>query len=200
MKYNTSLSPLIIPEYGRHIDSMAKSLLTIEDRDKRNKQAHILINIMGNLNSHLRDVEEYKHKLWDHLHILCEHKLDIDTPFTNTNESQDDIIERIHNTQGSVKHKHYGKLIIELIKEWVKLKDSSIKEYLLDQISQQMKRSYLNWNQSNVQDEQIWRDLETFAGVQLNIDYKKIIPVFQQQTIRKKPFFKRSNKKHYSHK
>ena len=73
--------------------------------------------------------------MWDHLHILCEHKLDIDTPFTNTNESQDDIIERIHNTQGSVKHKHYGKLIIELIKEWVKLKDSSIKEYLLDQHS-----------------------------------------------------------------
>ena len=90
--------------------------------------------------------------------------------------------------------------VIELIKEWVKLKDSSIKEYLLNQISQQMKRSYLNWNQSNVQDEQIWRDLETFAGVQLNIDYKKIIPVFQQQTNRKKPFFKRSNKKHYSRK
>ena len=81
MKYNTELTPLIIPEYGRHIHSMVNSLLSIKDDEKRNKQAKVLINIMGNLNPHLRDVEEYKHKLWDHLFIMCENKLDITSPY-----------------------------------------------------------------------------------------------------------------------
>ena len=80
MKYNTELKPLIIPEYGRHIHSMADSLLSISDSKKRNEQANVLINIMGNLHPHLRDVEEYKHKLWDHLFIMCNHKLDIESP------------------------------------------------------------------------------------------------------------------------
>ena len=81
MKYNTELKPLIIPEYGRHIHSMADSLMEIKDAKKRNHQAKVLINIMGNLNTHLRDAEEYKHKLWDHLFIMCDNKLDIDSPY-----------------------------------------------------------------------------------------------------------------------
>ena len=81
MKYNTELEPLIIPEYGRHIHSMANSLHDIKDRKKRNQQAQVLINIMGNLNPHLRDVDEYKHKLWDHLYIMCNNQLDIDAPY-----------------------------------------------------------------------------------------------------------------------
>jgi hypothetical protein len=71
MKYNTDKTDLIIPEYGRHIHSMANSLLEIEDRSKRNQQAQILINIMGNLNPHLRDVEEYKHKLYFMINLFC---------------------------------------------------------------------------------------------------------------------------------
>ncbi|MBJ05404.1 MAG: methionyl-tRNA formyltransferase [Flavobacteriales bacterium] len=199
MQYNTSLSPLIIPEYGRHIHTMAQSLLKIDNREKRNQQAQILIKIMGNLNSHLRDVEEYKHKLWDHLHILCEHKLDVDTPFSGeTLEFKSQKTERIQNTQGSVKHKHYGKLIIKLIKECIKIENLSLRDQLLNQIAQQMKRSFLNWNKSNVQDEQIWHDLESFSEEKINLDYQKVIPVFHQQPIRKKTFFKRSNKKNYS--
>ena len=199
MQYNTTLSPLIIPEYGRHIHTMAQSLLKIDNREKRNQQAQILIKIMGNLNSHLRDVEEYKHKLWDHLHILCEHKLDVDTPFSGeTLEFKSQKTERIQNTQGSVKHKHYGKLIIKLIKECIKIENLSLRDQLLNQIAQQMKRSFLNWNKSNVQDEQIWHDLESLSEEKINLDYQKVIPVFHQQPMRKKTFFKRSNKKNYS--
>ena len=118
MKYNTELTPLIIPEYGRHIHSMARSLLEVKDSNKRNQQAKVLINIMGNLNPHLRDVEEYKHKLWDHLFIMCENKLDIESPYPKPNLKREAInTERIKNKQGSVKYKHYGKLVIMLIEE-----------------------------------------------------------------------------------
>ena len=116
---------------------------------------------MGNLNPHLRDTEEYKHKLWDHLFIMCQNKLEIDSPYPKPSlKTKVQHTNRIDNTQGSVKHKHYGKLIIELIREAVKITDEKLKNHLLNNIAQQMKRSYLNWNQSNVQDSQIWSDLE----------------------------------------
>ena len=201
MKYNTELTPLIIPEYGRHIHSMANSLLSIKDDEKRNKQAQVLINIMGNLNPHLRDVEEYKHKLWDHLFIMCENKLEIKATHSKPELKKGNTIEkRIDNTQGSVRYKHYGKLIIELIQEATKIKEVKLKTYVIEHIAQQMKRSYLNWNQTNVQDQKIWEDLEGFAGNTLNLDTSKIIPVFQPQITRKKTFYKKSNKKHYPRK
>jgi len=201
MKYNTELTPLIIPEYGRHIHSMANSLLSIKDEIKRNQQAKVLINIMGNLNPHLRDVEEYKHKLWDHLFIMCENKLDIKSPYPKPElKNGNTIARRINNTQGTVKYKHYGKLIIELIQEATKIKDVKLKTYVLEHIAQQMKRAYLNWNQTNVQDQKIWDDLEEFSGEKLDLDKSKIIPVFQPQNNRKKSFYKKSHKKHYSRK
>ncbi len=201
MKYNTELTKLIIPEYGRHIHSMANSLLNIEDRKKRNKQAIILINIMGNLNTHLRDVEEYKHKLWDHLFIMTENKLDIDAPFPKPElKSANNSVQPLQSTQGSVKYKHYGKLIIDLIKEWSELKDEKIKKIILPHIAQQMKRSYINWNQTNVQDIQIWRDLELFAKQTIDIDKETIIPVFQTNHTRKRTYYKKSNRKNFSKK
>ena len=200
MKYNTQLTPLIIPEYGRHIHSMVNSLLDIKDRKKRNQQAQVLINIMGNLNPHLRDFEEYKHKLWDHLFILCNNKLDIDAPYPKPETKKTEKKTRINNTQGTVRNKHYGKLIVMLIKEAVEIKDDKLKTHVLEQVALQMKRSYLNWNQTNVQDLQIWSDLENLSGEKLDLDLTKIIPVFQPQITRKKTFYKKSNRKHYSKK
>ena len=200
MKYNTQLSPLIIPEYGRHIHSMANSLIDIKDDAKRNQQARVLINIMGNLNPHFRDVEEYKHKLWDHLFTMCENKLNIESPYPKPALENKKNTIRINNTQGSVKNKHYGKLILSLIKEAIKIKDVEIQNHAFEQIAKQMKRAYLNWNQTNVQDMQIWSDLERFAETEIKLDKNKIIPVFQTNTIRKKTFYKKSHKKNYSKK
>lgn len=201
MKYNTELPKLIIPEYGRHIHTMAQSLLEINDKEKRNKQAKILINIMGNLNNHLRDVEEYKYKLWEHLFIMTDNKIDIDSPFPKPDlEAIKDSIRPLKNNQGKVKYKHYGKLIMHLIAEWKDLSDNKIKKAVLPNLALQMKRSYLNFNQTNVQDSQIWNDIETFSGESIDINKDTIIPVYQTNPIRKKPFYKKTNRKHYSKK
>ena len=200
MKYNTQLAPLIIPEYGRHIHSMANSLLDIEDDTKRNQQARVLINIMGNLNPHFRDVEEYKHKLWDHLFIMCNYKLNIESPYPKPAIEDKKNIIRMNNTQGSVKNKHYGQLILSLIQEAVKIKDTATQNQAFEQIAKQMKRAYLNWNQTNVQDIQIWSDLERFAGTEIKLDKNKLIPVFQPNTVIKKTFYKKPHKKNYSKK
>ena len=136
MKYNTELAPLIIPEYGRHIHSMANSLMDIKDDTKRNQQAKVLINIMGNLNTHFRDVEEYKHKLWDHLFIMSDYKLDVESPYPIPQKKEKrERPKIINNTQGTVKYRHYGKFVIDMLKKAPELKNEDTKNKLIISIA-----------------------------------------------------------------
>ncbi len=57
--YNYTRRKLYLPEYGRHIQEMIDSLLAIEDRRERNRQARAVIAVMGNLNPLLRDTAEF---------------------------------------------------------------------------------------------------------------------------------------------
>ena len=81
MEYNTTRNHLTIREYGRHIQKMAEYVLTIEDREKRQKNANALVELMGFLNPHLKNVEDFRHKLWDHLFLITDFKLDVDSPY-----------------------------------------------------------------------------------------------------------------------
>ena len=81
MEYNTTRAALSIREYGRHIQKMVDHILTIEDRKKRQEQAQVVIELMGFLNPHLKNVEDFRHKLWDHLFLISDFKLDVDSPY-----------------------------------------------------------------------------------------------------------------------
>ena len=81
MEYNTTRNHLEIREYGRHIQKMVEYVLTLEDREKRQKNAYALIELMGFLNPHLKNVEDFRHKLWDHLFLISDFKLDVDSPY-----------------------------------------------------------------------------------------------------------------------
>ena len=81
MEYYTNKNKLILTEYGRNIQQMVEYAMTIEDREERTRCANTIINIMGNLFPHLRDVNDFKHKLWDHLAIMSNYQLDIDYPY-----------------------------------------------------------------------------------------------------------------------
>ncbi|MEE0084956.1 MAG: DUF4290 domain-containing protein, partial [Paludibacteraceae bacterium] len=81
MPYNTQMPKLALPEYGRNIQNMVNYCLTIEDREERTNCAYSIIQTMGNLFPHLRDVNDFKHILWDHLAIMADFKLDIDYPY-----------------------------------------------------------------------------------------------------------------------
>src|SRR6056297_2499340 len=94
MDYNTKRPKLPMPEYGRNIQRMVDHLATIEDREQRNRSAQKVIDVMGNLYPYLRDVAEYKHKLWDHLAIMSDFKLDIDYPYDPP--SPDILLEKPH--------------------------------------------------------------------------------------------------------
>ena len=81
LQYNTSREQLKIPEYGRNVKHMIDFAKTVEDRDERNQVAKAIISVMGQLNPHLRDVDDFTHKLWDHLFIISNFELDVDSPY-----------------------------------------------------------------------------------------------------------------------
>ena len=185
MKYNTELSKLIIPEYGRHIHQIIDSLSLIKDRKKRNEQTEIVIQIMGNLNPHLRDVNDFKHKLWDHLFIMSDYKLDVDSPYAipEKKEKKERPI-KINNTQGTVKYKHYGKFVIEMLKKLSDSKNEVNKNHLIISIANQMKRSYINWNKSNVLDDVIFSEIENISNGKIKIPENTVldnIQIYQKQ-------------------
>ncbi|RYZ44777.1 MAG: DUF4290 domain-containing protein [Sphingobacteriales bacterium] len=81
MEYNTTRSKMLMPEYGRNVQRMVEYLVTVEDRARRLKNAEAIIELMGTLNPHLKTIEDYKHKLWDHLHQMTDFTLDVDCPY-----------------------------------------------------------------------------------------------------------------------
>ena len=167
MDYNSKRKKLALPEYGRNIQNMVDYLLTIEDREKRNKSAQNVIDVMGNLYPYLRDVPEFKHKLWDHLAIMADFKLDIDYPYDPP--SPDILTEKpskVPYHQHRIKYRHYGHTMDLIIKEAERFEGEE-REILIEQIANHMKKSYLAWNKDAVEDEMIFEDLKEMSGGKL---------------------------------
>ena len=170
MEYNTSLSKLIIPEYGRNVQKMVHSIIAIEDREKRNHQAKSIIEVMGNLNPHLRDVRDFKHKLWDHLFIMSDFHLDVDSPYDRpSKESFEEKPEMLKYSDNNIKFRHYGKILPLIIKRTIDLDEGEYKDFLVFTIANHMKKSYLTWNKANVEDEVILKHLSQMSDDKLSM-------------------------------
>lgn len=169
MDYNTDRKKLPMPEYGRNIQNMVDHLMTIEDRTKRNQMAQAVIDVMGNLYPYLRDVAEYKHKLWDHIAIMSNFELDIDYPYEPPSP---DILhekpKRVPYNQQDIKLKHYGSITKKLIEAAIGMQGEE-QRILIEQIANQMKKLYMAWNKDSVEDEKIFQDLEEIAENKLKV-------------------------------
>jgi len=192
--YNTSRSRLILPEYGRNIQKMVEHILTIPDREERNQLAQAVIIIMGNMNPHLRDINDFKHKLWDHLAIMSDFRLDIDYPYEIPRpEEFTEKPRRVSYNSKDIKFRHYGHIVESLIEEAVKLPDGDDKDTLIKLIANHMKKSYLAWNRDSVTDEIIFNNLYELSGKRLVVkeglklsDQKDFQKGKQQQQQRKR--------------
>jgi hypothetical protein len=177
MEYNTSRQKLVLPEYGRNIQKMVKLTLEESDRDKRNKMAQAIIAIMGNMNPHLRDIADFKHKLWDHLAIISDFKLDIDSPYDAPEiEKLNEKPEKVEYKKITAKFKHYGQTLEKMVDVAVDMEDGELKEILIQLIANHMKKSYLTWNKEAVDDKQIFRDLKIISDgkIDLQIEENKL--------------------------
>jgi len=166
MDYNTNRKKLILPEYGRNIQNMIDHALTIEDRSERQKAAQTIIDVMGNLYTYLRDIEDFRHKLWDHMIIMADFKLDIDYPYDQPDltilHAKPNIIP--YNT-GKIKYRHYGLVVQQMIKRTAEFEEGPEKDSLVQMIADHMKKCYLTWNKESVDDEKVMADfLELSKG------------------------------------
>jgi hypothetical protein len=201
--YNTQRKKMALPEYGRNVQKMVDHIKTIEDRDERNRAAKTIISIMGNLNPHLRDIVDFKHKLWDHLALIASFELDIDSPYPVPEQSK--FVEKpklVPYRQGEIKYLHYGRIIELMIDAASELEDGDEKEYLTTLIVNQMKKSYITWNRSQVADEVIIANmillskgrLKMTEGVKI-LEVKDLIPPVKRKPLGK-PHGKQQNKQY----
>ncbi|NPA42642.1 MAG: DUF4290 domain-containing protein [Chlorobi bacterium] len=168
--YNTDLEPLKIPEYGRIIHLMARSLREIPDKEDRNRMARKIIELMGRKSPHLRDVEDFQHKLWDHLFIMAGLDVDIDSPYERPR--QDQIRFRAPKPaypQKGYKYRFYGDIIRKLIEVAAEWEEGPLKDLLIKTIANHMKKNYLNWNKDHVDDEVIFQHLYELSGGKINL-------------------------------
>ncbi len=171
MEYNTSRSKMNISEYGRNIQKMIEYIKTVESRDKRNKLAKATINVMGQLNPHLRDVSDFKHKLWDHLFIMSNFELDVDSPYPIPSaETFLTKPEKLKYSSNNIHYKHYGRHIERMIEKACEYPEGDEKRALVKLIANHLKKSYLTWNRETVNDEDIAADLATLSKGRLTLD------------------------------
>lgn len=169
--YNTSRKNLVLPEYGRNIQQMVDYILTIEDRSERNRLSQALIAIMGNMNPHLRDIHDFKHKLWDHLAIMAEFKLDIDFPYDipvpETFQEKPKIVDY---PQSDIRYKHYGKILERMLEYASKMEEGEEKSALIQIVGNHMKKSYLTWNRDTVENEVIIKNLMELSKGKIRLE------------------------------
>jgi len=181
MDYNSNRKKLVLPEYGRHIQKMVDYACTIEDREERTRCAKAIIGVMGNLFPHLRDISDFKHKLWDHLALMADFKLDIDYPYDlPQRENFQENPEPIPYKQGRMSYKHYGRLVEEMIHEAAKMEDGPLKRHLIMLLGNHMKKSLSNWNKDNASDERILGDIKRLSKGKLQIDEQARIADFRE--------------------
>ena len=168
--YNTQKKKLIMPEYGRNVQQMIDHCVSIEDREERTRCANTIINIMGNLFPHLRDVDDFKHKLWDHLAIMSDFKLDIDYPYEIIRkENLRTKPDRIPYTLTPIRYRHYGKTLERMIKKCEDYPDGPERDQLISLLANHMKKSFLTWNKEVVDDDKIFKDLREYSHGRIDL-------------------------------
>lgn len=168
MEYNTTRNHLIMKEYGRNIQKMIEFVLQIEDRDERQSNVMSLIELMGTLNPHLRNVEDFRHKLWDHLFLISDFKLDVDSPYPiPTRETLKTKPERLPYPKKYPRNRHFGKNLEMVIDKAIKEENPEKKEGFTQCVGNYMKLAYSNWHKESVHDDAIKTELHNITNGQL---------------------------------
>jgi len=168
MEYNTTRSDMSMREYGRHIQKMVEYLLTIEDREERQQQTQVVIELMGFLNPHLKNVEDFRHKLWDHLFFISDFKLEVDSPYPiPQKETYKQKPDPLPYPKRYPKFSHLGKNLEIIINKALNEEDPEKKSGFSNAIAYYMKLAYSNWHTELVHDDAIRSELNNITGGQL---------------------------------
>jgi hypothetical protein len=174
MDYNSQRPKLIIPEYGRITQKMAEYVCDIPDREKRNAAAPQLIEIMTTFNPQFKNIEEYRQRLWDHLYIMTDYKLDVDSPYPKPDKQKEaEKPEPLPYPRQNIRFRNYGKNVESLLEKIKEISDPEKKKSAEETVAYYMKLVHLQWNNENPSDELIRGDLKMLSGgdLELGVDY-----------------------------
>ena len=170
LTYNTEKEQIVISEYGRCIQEMIKKLPEIEDREQRTEAAKYIISVMVQMNPNIKQSSDYEHKLWDHLYMISGYQLDVDSPYAPPVPMEKQRKpQHIGYQNNNIKYGHYGQYLIKMIEAASQEENDEIREALAYSLAGQMKRNYLEWNKSVVNDQVIIEDLKNISGGRLVI-------------------------------
>lgn len=203
--YNTERGQIIISEYGRNMQEMIRHLMEIEDRQKRTEAAQFIIQVMAQMNPQVKQSDDYIHKLWDHLYIISDYQLDVDSPFPAPQPmNKDSKPQRVGYQNHDIKYGHYGYYMAKMIEIASEREDEDMRQALAYSIANQMKRNFMEWSGNMVNDQQIIDDLKAMSNGRLALpDETKLNgtndvltkPVLSQKQGSKKKKKKQSNLK-----
>jgi hypothetical protein len=180
MEYNTTRNHLIMREYGRHIQRMIEYLLTIEDLEVRERNASVVIELMGFLNPHLKNVEDFRHKLWDHLFLISDFKLDVSSPYPiPTRETLKQKSDPLPYPKRYPKHAHLGKNLELIIDKALQEENPEKKNGFANAIAYYMKLAYNNWHKETVHDDAIQGELNAITNGQLEFTNTPFVRSFR---------------------
>ena len=175
-EYNTSRNKLIIREYGRNVQQMVEKLLLVEDYQKRTEGAKAVVKAMAQLSPEPKGSRQgsnldYWHKLWDHLFIISDYRLDVDAPFPKP-VRQEKIVEvpENHYRKDKIENRVYGRNMQHVIKTVADYPESPQKQQLARSIANYLKKLYLIWNRDSVDDQLIFQQLREMSAGKLVID------------------------------
>ncbi len=166
---------IVWKEYGRNVQKIVDHILTIDDREKRTHYANICIELMRQLNPSTKEATDHTTKLWDHLFIMSNFVLDVDSPSPMPDP---EILGKKPNivplTTHRLAYKHYGRNIELLIKEIQEMEEGESKEDSIIYLARLMKRFYMTWNKENVDDIVILQHLKELSKGKLSLSMEKV--------------------------
>ena len=170
LDYNTSRERLAMPEYGRNVLKMVEQLKDIPDKAKRTEQARAVVKVMELLNPQVRTLDNFEHKLWDHLYMIADYDLDVDSPYPapEAEEFNTDPVP-IPMKGSKIKAFHYGRNIEGVINLLCEQPDGEVKTELIRSLAIYMRTQYLIWNKDSVADETIFADIEKLSDYRLKV-------------------------------
>ncbi len=173
LTYNTQKEKMRILEYGRNVQNLINKAIKIEDREERNAYVAAIIRLMGQISPHLRNGDELKRKLWDHLFIISDYQLDADSPYEIPHRLEDTLSKNITDLNypsNGIRFKHYGKNVESMIKKAISMEDEEMQKAFTLIIANYMKLVYNNWNRESVTDEMIKNDIRLLSDGKLSLE------------------------------
>ncbi len=194
MEYPTTLNKLILPEYGRNIQKLVNNAVLIEDKEERKKYIDGVINLMGRMYPYLKELQDFKHKLWDHLLVMSDFKLIDDSPYPMTDLiTSDKNPVKIPYKSKDFKYKHFGRNIVEMLKYASNLEEGEEKILLTALLANHMKKLFLTWSKDIVDDNYIFKIIQEMTDNKLEVD-KSIVLSDSGHLVTKQVFKKRKRK------